>query len=169
MTNKIKKRKWLAILVGILLCLIFQGQSSGNIPIQINSERLEVDNLNNHVIFEGNVEAVRGDMIINSERLEVFNNQKERKIEKILASGKVRIKQGKRLAKAEQAIYYTQEGKIILSGQPEVMEEDNIISGREITILLQENKSVVKGNVKVVFYPNQSRDLFPKATGKAKE
>lgn len=163
MINWIKKRKGSAILLSMALALLFQGQT--NIPIQISADRLEVDNLNNHVVFEGNVQAIREDIVINSERLEVFNNQKERKIEKILASGKVRIKQQKRLAKAEVAVYYMLEDKIVLSGHPEVMEDDNLISGKEIVILLQENKSMVKGDVKVIFYPERSKDLFPKAVG----
>lgn len=170
MLKKIREPKWGYIFVLILGWALLTGQTpkpDQAAPVRINADRMELDNISKHVVFEGNVEATRDDVVINSDKMEVYNNQKEKKIEKILASGRVRIKQGKRLAKGEEAVYYTQEAKIILTGHPEVIEEDNHVAGDEITILIQENRSIVKGSVKVVFYPQEKKELLPKTVGKS--
>ena len=60
-----------------------------NVPIHVVSDRMVADNKNQWVHFIGNVTATRGDLVIHSDRLEVYRNPKTEKIDRIEAIGRV--------------------------------------------------------------------------------
>lgn len=127
------------------------------LPIQISSDEMLAYQEIQKFIFMGNVVTKRGDLIINSDRLESFKDPKGSDV--IIASGNVRINQGGRQASAEKAEFYEAENKIILKGHPKVWEKENVIQGTEMTFFINEDKSIVKGDkdrrVNVTFYPPQ--------------
>ncbi|MEJ2200897.1 MAG: LptA/OstA family protein, partial [Desulfuromonadaceae bacterium] len=55
------------------------------------------------------------------------------------------IVQGERVATAEQAVYFSKEGQIVLTGSPEVHQGQDLIQGDEITFFLNEERSIVTG------------------------
>jgi len=68
------------------------------------------------------------------------------KIEKIVAKGDVRItRQSGGLATAEEATYYWDEERVVLTGKPVVQQGDDFVEGTMVTLLLKENKSLVEG------------------------
>jgi len=85
------------------------------------------------------------------------------KITRIEAQGKVRIVQGDRVATGDKAIYYTQEDKIVLLGNPQLWRGENSLKGHEIVFYLKENRAVVAGEinkrVEAVIYPSQEVQL----------
>ena len=137
------------------------------IPIYIVSDRMEADNKNQWVHFIGNVTATRGDMTLHSDRLEIYQNQKtesdvnkkENRIERIEAIGHVDINQGGRYATGEKAVFYEAEQKMVLTGNPKAWEENNVITGDQMTFYLETDRVVVVGNetkrVDVVYYPSK--------------
>lgn len=87
-------------------------------------------------------------------------------IEKILrieAQGKVRMVQGDRVATGDKAIYYTQEEKIVLLGNPQLWRGDNSLKGQEIVLYLKDNRAVVEGDpnkrVEAIIYPSSKVQL----------
>jgi len=134
-----------------------------NVPIHIVSDRMVADNKNQWVHFIGNVTTTRGDMVIHSDRLEVYRDAKQDKIQRIEAIGRVDISQKGRYATAEKAIYYDTEQKIVLLGNPKAWENDNIIVGDKMNFFLKTDQLIVEGNstkrVDVVLYPNKEKDL----------
>lgn len=128
-------------------------------PVRISSDLMETVNGSKLVIFKGNVVAVRGGLTIFSDELRIVNFQDTGKIEKMTASGNVRLKYGGRMASADKAIYYNNEERIDLLGNPKVWEGENRISGEVISLFLREDRSLVKGgeNVRVeaVYYPSK--------------
>lgn len=113
--------------------------------ITINSDRMEADNKNYVYIFTGNVVSERGDYIIKTDRLEVFNKKDQSGIDKIVAVGNVRIIRGGRSASGDRAVYYEDEAKIVLTGNARAWEGDNLVTGEEMTLYLNEDRSIVKG------------------------
>ena len=62
------------------------------------------------------------------------------------------VQDGRR-AVADRAVYERAEEKVVLTGNPKVWEDKNVVSGREITVFLDEDRSEVKEDVRVILYP----------------
>ena len=133
------------------------GAASGREPIDITSERLEADNAAHRIHFIGNVVAKQGDVTLYAREMTVFLQPKGEDIEKIEAVGDVRIVQGERVATGQKGIYLSQEGRVVLTGSPQVHRGADVVTGDEITVFLNEQKSIVKSaegsRVKAVFHP----------------
>ncbi len=85
------------------------------------------------------------------------------KVTRIEAQGKVRMVQGDRVATGDKAIFYTQDDKIVLTGNPQLWRGENSLKGREIVFFLKENRAVVEGDpkkrVEAIIYPSQKIQL----------
>ena len=138
-------------------------------PIDIKSDSLEIDNKRSIVVFLGNVEAKRDDIIINCQKIELFyknppkENQGTEKIQtevrEIIATEKVSISTPDGgLATAEKAVYNQTDEQIILTGKPVIKQGSDFVEGSKITLFLKEDRSIVEGSEK-----NRARAvLFPK-------
>lgn len=130
-------------------------------PIEITSERLEVDEQAGTAIFFGQVVARQGEMTIYSEKLILYRSEELEEVEKLEASGGVRIVQQDRVGTAQHASFYMQEEKLVLSGDAKIQQDQNLVAGEEITLFLKENRSLVKsgsdGRVRAVFIPEQEQ------------
>ncbi|MDH3394247.1 MAG: hypothetical protein OEL66_09570, partial [Desulfobulbaceae bacterium] len=68
-----------------------------------------------------------------------------------------------RTATADRAIYRQQVGTMELIGNATVHQGQNKVTGDEITVYLQEDRSVVKshdnGRVRAILFPKQKKDI----------
>ena len=71
--------------------------------------------------------------------------------------GNVRIIQGERFGRCEEADYYSKDEVIVLKGNPQVWYGESTIAGDRITIDLARNTAEVesKERVKAVIYPEE--------------
>jgi lipopolysaccharide export system protein LptA len=126
-------------------------------PIHVTSDRLEADDEAQIVIFSGNAVATQDDVTIHADRLTIKYTGEKREIAQVIADGQVRIVQQEKLATGDKAIYYNQEERVVMTGSPKVTEGDNSVEGQEITLYLNEKRSVVSGGdggrVKAIFTP----------------
>jgi lipopolysaccharide transport protein LptA len=83
------------------------------------------------------------------------------KIEKIVAKGDVRITRQSGLATADEATYYWDDERVVLTGKPVVQQGDDFVEGTVVTLLLKENKSLVEGSedtrVRAVISPRSEK------------
>ncbi len=90
------------------------------------------------------------------------------KITRIEAIGRVRIVEGDRVGTGDKAIYYTDEDKVILLGNPQLWQGENTVKGQEIIFYHKENRAVVEGEinkrVEAVLHPSQKTQLPGKQT-----
>lgn len=114
-------------------------------PIEITSDRVEGYLKENLIVFRGNVIARQKEMVIYCDALEAILVEDGKGIERVIASGNVKLRQGTRLASSEKATFYNREQKIILTGNPVVSEDENMVSGEEIIVYLEKNRVEVKG------------------------
>lgn len=126
-------------------------------PIVITSDTLLTDTNGNSAEFSGNVKAVQGDTVITSEKLKIFfknkksgkSNADETAMEKIIATGKVKIKFDNRVAVTQKAVYITSEKLLVLTGPDStVTSEGNSISGEKITLNRADGRVRVEGGTK---------------------
>ena len=142
------------------------------IPTTITSKKMTVRNQDNQAVFEGAVILTRGPLVVNSDKMIVFfhaqnsnasqtkgpgqpkdngsmSSTGSRSLEKVEAIGHVKIKQDNSNATCQKAIYFSDEEKIIMTGDPVAWEKGTRVSGKQITIYLNEERSVVEGNTHV--------------------
>ena len=130
-----------------------------SLPITVKSNDMTADNKGNTAVFSGKVVAKQGDITIFSDRLIVNYGEKSGAVEKVEAFGSVRIIQQNRTGFADQALYDSRNGRIILTGTPRVVQGGDSISGKVITYFVDDEKSEVssggdpKARVEAVINP----------------
>lgn len=118
-------------------------------PVVITSLSLLHDNKNHTSLFEGNVIAKTEDMTIYSDRMMVYYKDGGNKIDRIEASGNVKVVKGERTIVSREATYYEDEEKVIFTGDPQAWEGDNKVTGTVMTYFMKDERSIVE-NSKVV-------------------
>lgn len=131
------------------------GNKANSSPVVITSDRMRSENGGQKIIFSGNVMAVRGDMTITSDIMEVYNTPDKKQTEEIVAIGNVDITQCDKRAKGDRAVYLDQLQKIILTGTPNAVawEGKDIIKGREMIFLIEKDRFIVNGRVRAKLSP----------------
>jgi len=114
-------------------------------PIDITSDKVETYWKENLIVFKGNVVARQKDIVIYADSLEAVIIEDGKGIDRVTAGGNVKIQQGLRIAHCQKAIFYNRDQKVVLTGDPKVMEGDNIVSGDEIIFDIEKNRIEVKG------------------------
>jgi lipopolysaccharide export system protein LptA len=134
--------------------------------IEISSDNgFEIDNKRHVVTFIGNVEAVKDDINIKCQRIELFyenlsgNNDPGKgrvKILEIIATEKVMLSRPDGgMATAEKAVYDQKGQKVVLTGNPVVKQGTDLVEGSKITLFLKEEKILVEGKAKAVINPKE--------------
>lgn len=77
-------------------------------------------------------------------------------VDHIVVEGNVQITQGERVATGKVATYYRAENKVVLTGDPRVVRNQDSIQGERITLFLDNEKSIVEsgpsGRVQATIY-----------------
>lgn len=158
-----------ALLVGWLFRVEAAPQTKDDV-VHIVSDRLEAYEQERQVIFIGNVVAKQGELTILGDRMTIFYLEGEHpepddeglgtKIDKIMVEGSVRITQKNVIATGERAVYFDEENKVVLTGEPKVQRDKNFIQGDKITLFLDSEKSIVEagpsGPVEATIYRSVS-------------
>jgi lipopolysaccharide export system protein LptA len=141
----------------------------------ITAKKMTVKNQDSQAVFEGAVVLTRGSLVVYSDRMVVMfraqdqaisDNPKgleavknaapskgpdampavsNRSVNKIEATGRVKIEKDSGSATCEKAIYYHDGDKIVLTGDPVAWDKGTRVSGKQITMFLGEDRSVVEG------------------------
>jgi lipopolysaccharide export system protein LptA len=69
----------------------------------------------------------------------------DRTISKIEATGRVKIEKQDGRATCQRAVYYEDDKKIVLTGEPVAWQKGTRVTGKQITMFLEEDRSVVEG------------------------
>ena len=126
-------------------------------PIVVTSDRMEADELGSTVTFIGGVTLKKETMTLTTDRLVVYYDADERGVREIEALENVVVKQEGRVAMANKAIYYSKDEKIVLTGKPRIIENENQLDGERITMFMRSERSIVEGG-KVLFYQDKVDD-----------
>ncbi len=130
-------------------------------PIEVTSERLEAFADPRRVHFSGKVVAHQGNAVIYADDLTVFFQGEDQSVAQIEAEGNVRIVQDDKIATGGKGVFHRAKGLIVLTGAPRVHQGSDFVEGDEITIFLNEERSVVKSagdsQVRAVFQPKEKK------------
>lgn len=128
-------------------------------PVRITSDKMVYNQVENSVMFQGNVHGTHTDMAIWAERITAYFTDKKKgkeqkqepggpgdfgdKIERIVADGNVRLVANKNEGACGQLTYFVQEGVIRMDGNPILREGQNTVRGDVIKFFIRENRSEV--------------------------
>lgn len=113
-------------------------------PVIIKSDRLTADNKNNTALFEGSVVANTPDIIMYSDRMLVYYEQKRGNIKKIESEGNVKVIKDNKVIISQKAVYYADGEKVVFTGNPQAIEGDNVVKGEVMTYFIDEDRYYVE-------------------------
>lgn len=146
-------------------------KTSSEGPIIIHSNTLEIDQEKKLIVFEGKVRATREGMVVNCQKMIVYyldrptkneSNIESGRIDKIIALGDVIINRSDGgMARAGKAVFYQNAAKLVLTENPSIKQGPDFVEGHRITILLNENRSIIEGGktkrVKATIFPKEEK------------
>lgn len=153
---------WLFVICGAVFAVFGTARSAEDkSPITISSDTLELNRKARVAVYRGNVAAndrARGISIL-ADQIEFFFDERMEELDRALAVGNVRLSYGDRRGVAERAEYFPAESRAVLSGHPKVWQNNDVVSGCKITLLLRDDRSQVEGcegeRVNAVLYPRR--------------
>lgn len=139
--------------------------ADSNLPVDVTADNMVYNADKNTVVFQGRVEAVRGEFKMWSETLTLYlksrDDAKDAKnarspapamegsdLDRIVAERNVRFQNGTQTGSAQKATYYSAKSLLVLEGNPILHDGDNSIRGNVIRYFVDENRSVVEGGPK---------------------
>jgi len=160
--NKIRKIQMLALVATLLASATYaQAQapsqwdnlSSSTIPTVITSKTMALNSARKDFSYDGDVLLVKGDLKMIAERLEGKYND-EQGIDELTAKNKVVITKGTNIkARSNKAVYDKKTETMILTDNPEVTQDQSVLTADIVRIFLKENRSSAEGNVRVKLIP----------------
>jgi len=159
--------------------------------VQIEADQMLSSQKDNSVFFSGQVAAKQEDLTIHSDEMTVYyaagpektaakqpkteNSQTSAPpaqgespldggIDRLLAKGHVEITKEGWVATGDQAEYFSEERKVVLTGNTKVWQNNNLVTGETFIMYLDEGKTIVERNnskkgerVKAFFYPEAEK------------
>ena len=108
-------------------------------PLDISAARSNWNLADRVVRFDGQVVATRADVRLECDSLVVHYEGPDR-VKWVEADGAVRVTRGQRTASSEHAVLTTATGKVELTGQPQLFEGPNRMTGVRIVLWLDDEK-----------------------------
>lgn len=137
----------------------FNSKDFGKLPTNITSDTLTLHAKERVFIYKGNVVVTQGDMTLTSKEIEgTYTEQNQ--IQKIIAKGDVVILKQDIRATSQRATYDAITSVITLTDNPQLQQGESVLIADRIKVLLNENRSLAEGNVRVTFV---KKDATPPA------
>jgi lipopolysaccharide export system protein LptA len=157
------KKKGIILFILLILIPLFSSGAekkdkfklSSDKPINITSDRLELNNKDKTITFIGNVIAKQEDMTIYSDKIVATYSDNRRDIKKVVATGDVKITKGDRVATCRRAVFDNIKKTVVLTEEPKIWQGKDFISGDKITFLIDEDRVLVEGSVRGIIAPKK--------------
>jgi lipopolysaccharide export system protein LptA len=161
-------RRLLAVLLTMLPALA-QAQSQGaevpfgglqhdaSLPVEITSDRLDLDQAAGTAVFIGGVRVGQGALRLAADRVEVFYaggaNGSSGEVSRMVATGNVTLANGSEAAESDTATYEVAAGTIVMQGDVLLTQGQNALSSEKLNIDLNSGTGVLEGRVQTIFVP----------------
>ena len=151
-------------------------------PVEITSDRLELDQGTGSAVFTGTVKVGQGTLRLAADRVEVFYDNTPApkakatgaeaaakpdaaqpaaspspsptgKVQRMIAIGNVTLANGTEAAEAQKATYEVAAGTIEMEGDVLLTQGQNALSSQKLSIDLNKGTGQLDGRVKTVFVP----------------
>ena len=114
-------------------------ETTGPPALTVQSDRATWDLKGRSVVFDGHVHAVRADVTLKADRMEVRYTRPER-MESATATGHVVLARGDRVVEAAQATLDVASGRLVLEGDPRMIEAGHRLQGQKVVLWLDQDR-----------------------------
>ena len=125
------------------------GGHNTNAPVDVTSDRIEVQDRADRAVFSGNVHVIQADMTLDTDRLTVAysggQGQSGLQINRLDAAGGVVVHSPSETAKGDFGVYDLDRKLITLIGNVQLTRENNRVNGSRLVIDLNSGRAVVDG------------------------
>jgi len=129
--------------------------------IELRADRLDYNEKTMQGSYSGGVVLRKGESVFSADTIKMSGDPVAGQIGTLEAEGNVRVQDGTKVLRAEKALYYDDEQKVVLLGMPKVFELGKIITrGKVVTLYLGKQEYEIEGeeNNKIkttIFVPNR--------------
>jgi lipopolysaccharide export system protein LptA len=127
---------------------------SGDLPVEVTSDELQVDQTANTATFKGNVIVVQGDMRLSSNSVLVEYGPSEEggrsRIQKMTATGDVIMTSPTESAEGREAVYTVADRTLVMTGDVVVTQGPSVVTGQRMVVYLDDGAAVMEGRVRTV-------------------
>jgi lipopolysaccharide export system protein LptA len=118
-----------------------------NAPVDVTSDRIEVQDRADRAVFTGNVHATQADLSLETQRLTVAysGGSNNLQINRLDAAGGVVVHSPSETAKGEFGVYDLDRKLITLIGNVQLTRENNQVNGARLVIDLDSGRAVIDG------------------------
>src|SRR5689334_10949682 len=120
-----------------------------NAPVDVTSDRIEVQDRADRAVFSGNVHVTQADMTLDTQRLTVAysggQGSNGLQINRLDAAGGVTVHSPSETAKGDFGVYDLDRKLITLIGNVQLVRDQNQVNGARLTIDLDSGRAVVDG------------------------
>ena len=134
--------------------------SFGKLPTNVIADTLSFNPKSRVFAYQGNVVVTQGDMKLTSKTLE-GNYSETNQLQKLIARGDVLITKQDIKASGQTATYDAIAGIVILTDNPQLAQNQSILTADRIKIFINENRSQAEGDVRVTFVQDSTTGLNP--------
>lgn len=137
------------------------GNHDSNAPVDFEADKIEVQDREDRVILTGNVVIRQADLRLQAARTVVnFTNVDKLQVQRITASGGVRVTRGDEVATGDVAVYDFDKRIITMVGNASLKRgtSDTLRGGRFVVDLKTHNSSVSGGRVSGTFSVAKPKD-----------
>ena len=150
-----------AIVLALAAPVLAQGTDIGfggltqdtSAPVEVASDRLEVDQADGTAIFSGNVLVTQGALRLAANRIRVVyaGEANEGRIQELRAEGNVTLANDAEAAEADAAVYDIDAGSVVMTGDVILTQGQTALSSDRLVIDLNSGTGSMEGRVRSVF------------------
>jgi lipopolysaccharide export system protein LptA len=119
---------------------------NSNSPVDVDADRIEVQDRADRAIFSGNVVVRQGNMTMNAARLTVFyTNTSGVNVERLVAQGGVTLRTPGETARGSTAIYDVDRRLVTMTGGVNLTQGQNRVQGGRLVLDLNSHRAVMDG------------------------
>jgi lipopolysaccharide export system protein LptA len=125
-------------------------------PVEITSDRLDLDQAAGSAVFTGGVKVGQGVLRLAADRVEVFydeGGEQSGTVRRMVATGNVTLSNGEEAAEAERATYEVATGLVEMEGDVLLTQGQNALSSERLSIDLNAGTGRLEGRVQTIFVP----------------
>jgi lipopolysaccharide export system protein LptA len=113
--------------------------------VEIEADRLDVNTQNGQAVFQGNVKATKGDILVKGETLTLTYDNTSRKVTSLIAERDVYVLWLDKEASCDRAVYKLDENRMELIGDVTITKGDERLSGQKVIVDMASDQQVVEG------------------------
>ena len=133
-------------------------QEDSDLPVEVTSEILDVNQNDGTAVFTGSVIVAQGEMRLYAPRVLVVYKEDESGVDRFEATGGVTVVSGEDAAESRSADYFVDSGMIEMNDDVLLVRGPQVLTSDKMVVNRFEGTAQMTGNVKTVLQSDNNQD-----------